>query len=363
MLDTSPKYRLRITQAACLTESSADWRGVRSLQSGDALLDRIHAVSLKTLADCMQEVLEDGPKRDRRLWLGDLRLQTLTNAVSFRHFDLVKRCLYLFGGSRFPDGRVSANVFAGPEPAADDTFLFDYALLFPVVLEEYLCETGDAEALDDLYDIAMAQIDYGLAQQERGVMNARAVKDSFIDWSDTLDKSACAAAVLLYALPYAQALAERKGDRERAAGLQARREELRRDLMARYWDETKQCFVSNGQISAASQVWMVLADAATPGQARAAMEKALTLTGEPRMTTPYMHHYFVMALLRAGLKDEAERHLRAYWGGMLASGADTFWECWDPERPDHSPYGGLLLNSFCHAWSCTPAWIIEKHLL
>ena len=42
----------------------------------DAALDR---VSQRTLRDCMQTVFEDGPKRDRRLWLGDLRLQALAN--------------------------------------------------------------------------------------------------------------------------------------------------------------------------------------------------------------------------------------------------------------------------------------------
>ena len=81
------------------------------------------------------------------------------------------------------------------------------------------------------------------------------------------------------------------------------------------------------------------------------------------MTTPYMHHYCVMALLRAGLREEAERHLRGYWGGMLDAGADTFWECFDPLGPQSSPYGGVIVNSRCHAWSCTPAYIIEKHLL
>ena len=363
VLDTSPKYRLRVERAVCVTESSANWSQVKPLRSGDAQLDRIHAVSVRTLADCMQHELEDGPKRDQRLWLGDLRLQALTNAVSFRNFNLVKRCLYLFGGSRFPDGRVSANVFTRPEPAADDTFLFDYAMLFPAVLEEYLQETGDAEALDDLYEIAMAQLDYGLRQQERGVVNAGTVRDTFIDWSDTLDKSAAAAGVLLYALGYGLALANRKGDTARLERLRRERDALRQAVMDRYWDEARSCFVSNGQISAASQVWLTLADVGTKVQARLAMEKALTLPGEPRMTTPYMHHYFVMALLHVGLRDEAERHLRAYWGGMLAAGADTFWECWDPERPAHSPYGGLLLNSYCHAWSCTPAWIIEKNLL
>ena len=81
------------------------------------------------------------------------------------------------------------------------------------------------------------------------------------------------------------------------------------------------------------------------------------------MMTPYMHHYFVMALLKTGLRTEAEQHLKDYWGGMLDAGADTFWECWEPEKPGSSPYGGLIVNSFCHAWSCTPAYIIEKHLL
>ena len=105
MLDTSPKYKLIVRQAECRTESSADWSKVTPLRCGDEQLERIHAVSLKTLANCMQDELEDGPKRDRRLWVGDLRLMALTNSVSFRQFDIVKRCLYLFAGSRFPDGR------------------------------------------------------------------------------------------------------------------------------------------------------------------------------------------------------------------------------------------------------------------
>ena len=36
---------------------------------------------------------EDGPKRDRRLWLGDLRLEALANYETYRNFDLVKRLL------------------------------------------------------------------------------------------------------------------------------------------------------------------------------------------------------------------------------------------------------------------------------
>ena len=363
MMDTSPKYKLIVKQAECMTESSAAWENVKPLTSGDEDLDRIHAASLRTLGNCMQDVFEDGPKRDRRLWMGDLRLQALTNYVSFRNNDLVKRCLYLFGGSRFPDGRVSAAVFTAPAPEADDTFLFDYALMFVVALEEYLQETQDVEAIDDLYDIAMQQIEYALHQVGADdIVNEQAAKDSFIDWCDELDRTACAQGVLIFALRYARRLARLKNDWSQSAYLMHRQEALQKAAVKRFWNEDKGLFVSNGQISAASQIWMVLADAVETEKARRAMQQAIA-TSEVPMGTPYMHHYYVMALLRVGLRDEAVEHLKTYWGGMLDAGADTFWECWDGKDPAFSPYGGSVVNSYCHAWSCTPAFIIERYLL
>ena len=363
MMDTSPKYKLIVKHAECMTESSADWSGVTALNSGDRDLDRIHAASLRTLGNCMQDVFEDGPKRDRRLWMGDLRLQALTNYVSFKNLDLVKRCLYLFGGSRFPDGRVSAAVFTAPDVQADDTFLFDYALMFVVALEEYLQETDDQETLDDLYDVAMQQVEYALRQvKEDGTLNEQAVKDSFIDWCDELDRSACAQGVLIFALRYARRLARRRNDWSQGSFLMQQQDELRRAAVRHFWDDKRQLFVSNGQVSAASQIWMVLADVIEPEKARRAMEKALSDTDVP-MGTPYLHHYFLMALLRVGMRTEAVSHLKRYWGGMLDAGADTFWECWDGKDPGFSPYGGSVVNSYCHAWSCTPAYIIERYFL
>ena len=45
---------------------------------------------------------------------------------------------------------------------------------------------------------------------------------------------------------------------------------------------------------------------------------------------------------------------------MLSAGADTFWECCDLDDLSASPYGGMIVNSYCHAWSCTPAYLIDK---
>ena len=79
------------------------------------------------------------------------------------------------------------------------------------------------------------------------------------------------------------------------------------------------------------------------------------------MTTPYMHHHLVQALLDCDLQKEAYDHLVSYWGGMLEMGADTFFEAFDPENPFVSPYGSRLVNSYCHAWSGTPAYFIRKY--
>ncbi len=389
MMDTSPKYKLIVKHAECRTESSADWSKVPQRTSGDAQLDRIRDVCLRTLANCMQDVFEDGPKRDRRLWMGDLRLQALTNSVSFKNYDLVKRCLYLFAGSRFPDGRVSAAVFTQPAVEADDTWLFDYSLLFTIALDDYLRETGDEEALCDLYDVAMEQIDLALAYcGPDHLLNDTACDAAFIDWTEGLDKHAAAQAVLICAIRSARRLARRKNDPARDTRLAEQEEALKKAALAAFWDTERRCFVSGahtaltgdgsvcedpagdsrhtgdgslcGQISVASQVWMTLADILPPEDARALMKHALELGSDYPMMTPYMHHYYVMALLRTGLREQALQHIRDYWGSMIEAGADTFWEAWDPSDPGTSPYGGRVINSYCHAWSCTPAYIMEE---
>ena len=360
VLETSPKYRLTVDRAECVTETSAGPGSPDSFTAGDPMLDKIWQVSLHTLADCMQDVFEDGPKRDRRLWVGDLRLEALANYASYKNYDLVKRCLYLFGGSRFPDGRVSACLFTRPDVWADDTYMFDYALLYVITLEEYLRQTGDREALNDLYDVAMEQVELSLRQcDERHIVSEQAGMDSFIDWSDGLDKRACAQAVLICALSCARQLAQRKNDRRRADWLAERTGALKRAAREHFWDPDQRCFVSNGQVSIASQIWMTLADVLTPEEAAGLMERSGQFMSHFPMATPYMHHYYIMALLHAGLTEKAVDHLKQYWGGMVEAGADTFWESWDPGDPDGSPYGGSIINSFCHGWSCTPAYILK----
>ncbi|MBQ8161869.1 MAG: hypothetical protein IJ083_14150 [Clostridia bacterium] len=361
VLGVSRKFRVTVNKAEAIAQSAADWDRVPERRFFEKDLQRIYDASLMTLSECTQDVMEDGPKRDRRLWLGDLKLQAETSYISFQSLSVIRRCLYLFAGSRFPDGRLSANVFTDPEIAGDDTYLMDYALFFLDVLCDYVEHAGDREALNDLHETALFQMEYVLERCQNGLISPESAGDFFIDWSDDLDKWAAAQGIVILALNAAERLCGLLGDTERAGDCRKKAEEFRRAARAEFYDPEKGLCLSRGQVSLHTQVFLTLSGVMTPEEGILAIRKAEEVPGSPGMMTPYMHHYYLLALLMAGEKDAALHHMRLYWGSMLEGGADTFFEAWDPEDPTSSPYGGSQVNSYCHAWSCTPARILVEY--
>ena len=87
----------------------------------------------------------------------------------------------------------------------------------------------------------------------------------------------------------------------------------------------------------------------------------LEVDPEIRMATPYMFHYFIDALMENNRRDLALFYMKAYWGEMIHDGADTFFELYGLTDRYASPYGSPLVNSYCHAWSGTPAYFIRKY--
>ena len=108
---------------------------------------------------------------------------------------------------------------------------------------------------------------------------------------------------------------------------------------------------------------MAVAGISTSAESAAALRAAIGDPKAVRPVTPYLYHYVVEGLLAAGLRRDARTMLENYWGGMVQAGADTFWEVYDPAQPLSSPYGDIHINSFCHAWSCTPAYFLRSGLL
>ena len=216
-----------------------------------------------------------------------------------------------------------------------------------------------------MYPAAKKQIDQALTLvDDEGRLNLLDEWPVFIDWSNEFEKSTAGQAVLIYALKRFIQLAEWM-EEPNLISYQEQLAELTVFAQTQLFDEEKNQFIieQSKEINVASQVWMVLAEVFDQEKNSKIMEEMIStqfpITG---IATPYMYHHVVEALFVAGLKEEAIQLLKNYWGKMIELGADTFWEAFKPEEPDFSPYGSPIMSSYCHAWSCTPAYLIKKYI-
>lgn len=365
VVDTSPEFRIRIEKLRAHAVTSARHMP-EPLKGVTPLAQRIDQVALATLRDCMQTTFEDGPRRDQRLWVGDLRLQALTNYLTFRQNDVVRRCLYLFAALPRADGLVAACVFEKPAPRYGGLHIVDYAALFNVTLNDYVEATGDIDTARDLWPVARRQLEIiGKDIDADGKYVDPGNMWIFIDWSQPLHKHAAIQGVLIHAARATLALAKRLGHAKEAADLEAKIPKMIAAARRDYWDPGRRLFVSgpDRQVSWASQAWMAIAGVSSKSEGAAALRAAIADPDAVRPVTPYLYHYVVEGLLAAELRKDARAMLEDYWGAMVELGADTFWEVFDPAKPLSSPYGDIHINSFCHAWSCTPSYFLRGGLL
>lgn len=365
VIDISSKFDLCIEDVICTAVSGADDNKLIPFNTENTQDKRLDEIACRTLHDCMQVVFEDGPKRDRRLWIGDLRIQALANYMTYQNNDMVLACIYLLAGLTQEDGRVGACLFLEPEPEVDDTHMYDYSLFFVNILWDYYENTGDKETLKELWPTALRQIELAREALNRDMI----VEDSdrlgwcFLDWNLNLNKQAGAQGVLLYATSAAIKISQALDDVMNEESLAAFYCEIRDAANDKLWDKNKKCYVSgkDRQVSIASQVWMVLGEAIEGEDAYKLLRRVKDNSEAEAMVTPYMYHNYVDALIKAGNVGVALEELKEYWGAMADLGADTFWELYNPVNPYESPYGGTIVNSYCHAWSCAPAYFLRKY--
>ena len=63
IIDMSPKWQAVFTNPEAVSESSGDYANLKKPAIHDDVLSKIYDAGVTTLAECMQDVFEDGPKR------------------------------------------------------------------------------------------------------------------------------------------------------------------------------------------------------------------------------------------------------------------------------------------------------------
>ena len=356
---------IRLFDFVFRASTSADILSLEAANSSDALLNRIDLVATSTLKECMQTVFEDGPKRDRRLWIGDLRLEALTNYYTFNNLEIVKRCLYLFAaGERNTLGFLPSFVYETPYYHSGETHIEDYALLYVVSVCDYYEHTGDMSVVNDLLNICKSQLkSFRATLDENLIVTKQEGWFAFIDWCPGLEVLTSLQGIYLYTLERFSALLKALGDEdyEEYASLLLK---VRSSCKKYLYDENRNAFINSfdsNQFSVHSQVWMILGGVIDGEEAKTILLNSLDNKNAKQPCTPYMHHYVVESMLKLGMRDKAVQYLKWLWGGMVELGADTFWEAYVPDNLDFSPYNDRMINSLCHAWSCTPSYFIRKY--
>jgi alpha-L-rhamnosidase len=364
IIDMSDKCKVAFSDVSCECVSAiSPTDTLEMIPFKSSMLNQIDHVSLMTLRDCMQTVFEDGPRRDRRLWLGDLRLQALANYKTFKDFKLVKRCIYQFAAIVRDDDSIPACLFEHTTFSPSVDYIVDYDALFAAVVCDYVEASGDSSLGEELWPIVLGCLKQSLSHLDPQTFTfdvSRGGTWKFLDWQPKLDRNAGSHGLLLYCLKTTNKLAQ-------LLGKAPPHEETvsRMTKSAQAFLSADGLFVSGpeAQVSYASAAWLALCGAFSPEEARAALLKTLNHPGAVRPLTPYLWHYVCEALAEVGCMDECLKIMEEYWGKMIEAGADTFWECFDPEDRMSSPYGDVRNNSFCHAWSCTPTYLLRGKLL
>ncbi len=357
--------KLRLSDFAFKSVTSADIKCVKPLCTDDEELISIDKVAQNTLKNCMQRVFEDGPKRDRRLWSGDLRLEALANYYTFNNLSLVRRCLYLFAALPADrNGFISGYVYENPHFVPGDWAFEDYALLYVQTACDYYNHTSDGQTFLDLYPVIRGQMDAIHATLDaEGIVSVVPGSGVFIDWCPGLCKRTAFQGVYMYVLRHLSDVLE-KLMHEDAPIYKERYMAAKKCATEVLYDGENKRFVNKKdsfQYSVHSAVWMILGGAVTGKDAEKILMDVLKSEESVKPFTPYMHHYVTEALTELGLFEQAKEYIKDYWGDMVKHGADTFYEVYVKNDEDFSPYKDRMINSMCHAWSCTPSYFIRKY--
>ena len=335
-----------------------------SFECNDTLINHIWQVGAYTLHLTDREVMIEGIKRDRWMWSGDAIQSYLMNYYAFFDTPVVKRTIWALRGK-------------DPVQQHINTIL-DYTFYWFNAIYDYYLYTGDAGFVRQIYPRMKTLMDYAQSRlNERGMVEGQQGDWVFVDWSPQWmpkdGELAFEQLVYLRSLQTMQQCASLVGNSQDTQQYGDAAERLRSLIIPTFWNEAKGALVHHtkeGQqqsvVTRYANIFAVLYGLLDEEQRKSVLTNVLQNDSVMEITTPYMRFYELEALCALGLQRQVLQEMRAYWGGMLAQGATTFWETYDPKEgyPERlAMYGNRYGKSLCHAWGASPVYLLGKYYL
>lgn len=319
-----------------------------SFTCSDPLLNQIYETAAYTVELCMQNMLWDGIKRDRLVWVGDMHPEVLAIMSLYGRDECVETSL------SFAKSTVPQNGFMNGKPS--------YSLWWICILSDYYMHNANRAYIEENRDFLVQTVE-AFAKSIDG-NGALRLEEYFLDWAsnDRDERVAGIYALCSYAMRKAKIL-------YKALGLD---DSVCDDILRRI-----------DTALPAGGLKQVCALQFLGGHAAGAAVLPVLLQGGAKGLSTFMSYYILSAVAETGQPSKAVSIMKDYYGGMLSRGATTFWEDFDIDwlngsgRIDELPRAGVkdihgdfgaycykgFRHSLCHGWSAGPVPFITKYIL
>ena len=355
-----------------------------AFECSDPMLNRIWEVGRWTLRMNMHDHYEDCPFREQLPYCGDLHVSALLAYHAFGDYALARETLLKLARLQRDDGRIPGH---GPVPYSFPKAIPEFPARWLIALHDYWRHSGDARLINDLWPNVKRLLDWHARwHDETGLMRQlpTELRSDFVDNLAGIPMDGPVLAVQCFyflALGAAERLAGAVGDGATAGVCGERKRRLADAINARFWDKDlggyRSCLSGTGEAKSRltadldpdknvplSQIsnGMILYAGITPADR---LDAALATLLDPTRATParsgHMNYFLTESLFRNGKGSEAVGRIRDYWGGMIARGATTFWEVFDPSAPEDRQLDRMW--SLCHAFCAGPLHSLPAHVL
>ncbi|ANY68211.1 alpha-L-rhamnosidase [Paenibacillus sp. BIHB 4019] len=348
----------------------------------DALLNQIWDIGRYTTRVNSQDHLEDCPYREQALWVVDAVVMGKVIYQTFGDTALLRKCLLQLARIQNEDGSIP-----GTGPERNSQLLPDFNAYWLLGVYDYWIYSGDKGFILELETTIRKLLAWFGKQEDDDGLFARADRSGwwcFVDWADYMDKRdrvtaiSCLYYKVLRSTEELAAVFEDEGFSRECAELAERLNRTVR-LLLRIPDSGlyADCLTDDGLSSSVTYqtnfiaLWSGLM---TDEEADDFIQNVFAAGQCPELKGAFFYHIVLEALFTRGYVNMALNIMRDYWGGMVARGATTWWETFDPSSSPctiPSPYQGNTPSylsddtpvSLCHGWGAAPTYLLTRQVL
>ena len=328
-----------------------EYRG--AFHCDEEIINKVWDVAAYTFHLNSREFFLDGIKRDRWVWSADAYQSLFVNRYLFFDKELEKRTLIALGGKR-------------PFKMHINTIM-DYSFFWLISLYEYYVTYGDKKFLEQIAPQMDEVMKFCLERTDPdGFMRGKQGDWIFIDWAPMDKTGALCGEQILYAkaMECYSAICRVIGKDDRGCGEKA--EKLQQAVFEKFYDTEKHVFIDSYEsgkknVTRHSNILAYLFLPCSEEQKKDIYERVILNDQVAQITTPYFKFYENQVHCKAGNGKLLEESIRQYYGSMLATGATTLYEEYDPEMKGtehYAMYGNPYEKSLCHAWSASPIYLL-----